>query len=63
MTKPLKKYHFSRWIRKAELAESIRLVQNQWCRDNGYALRGKYRTKCVQNKANKPKIRHLTDSV
>jgi len=56
MTKP-------RWIRKTELAESIRLIQNQWCRDNGYAIRGKYRSKCVQNKANKPEIRHQTDSV
>ena len=35
MTKP-------RWIRKAELAELIRQNHNQWCRDNGYAKRGKY---------------------
>ena len=30
------------WIRNPVEAESIRQNHNQWCRDNGYAIRGKY---------------------
>tara|TARA_R110002167_G_scaffold96721_1_gene255868 strand:- start:65 stop:226 length:162 start_codon:yes stop_codon:yes gene_type:complete len=38
-----------KWIRNAEITESIRLIQNQWCRDNGYAIRGRYRQKSGRN--------------
>ena len=30
------------WIRNPEEAELVRQIHNQWCRDNGYAIRGKY---------------------
>ena len=30
------------WIRNPVEAELIRQFHNQWCRDNGYAIRGKY---------------------
>ena len=30
------------WIRDPVEAELIRQNHNQWCRDNGYAKRGKY---------------------
>ena len=30
------------WIRNPEEAEQVRQIHNQWCRDNGYAIRGKY---------------------
>ena len=30
------------WIRNPVEAEAIRQIHNQWCRDNGYAIRGKY---------------------
>ena len=33
------------WIRNPVEAESIRQIHNQWCRDNGYAIRGKYARK------------------
>jgi len=39
------------WIRDPVEAELIRQIHNQWCRDNGYAIRGRYRQKCVLNKA------------
>ena len=30
------------WIRDPVEAELVRQIHNQWCRDNGYAIRGKY---------------------
>ena len=33
------------WIRNPEEAELVRQIHNQWCRDNGYAIRGKYSRK------------------
>ena len=30
------------WIRSPAESELIRQIHNQWCRDNGYAQRGKY---------------------
>jgi len=33
------------WIRNAVEAEQVRQIHNQWCRDNGYAIRGKYSRK------------------
>ena len=30
------------WIRNPVEAELIRQIHNQWRRDNGYAIRGKY---------------------
>ena len=33
------------WIRNPEEAELVRQIHNQWCRDNGYAKRGKYSRK------------------
>jgi len=41
------------WIRDPMEAELIRQIHNQWCRDNGYVIRGRYRQKCVLNKAEK----------
>ena len=48
------------WIRNAAEAESIRQIHNQWCRDNGYAIRGRYRQKSVRNVS---EIRQQTNSV
>ena len=30
------------WKKDATEVELIKKIHNQWCRDNGYAIRGKY---------------------
>ena len=41
-TKPKRGVGNPTWIRNAVEAEQVRQIHNQWCRDNGYAIRGKY---------------------
>ena len=44
-TKPKRGVGNPTWIRNPVEAEAIRQNHNQWCRDNGYAIRGKYARK------------------
>jgi len=39
------------WGGAREESKLIEKYANQWCKDNGYPIRGKYRSKCGRNVA------------